>query len=146
MNSTAGTAVIDSPETGKEVTREGAKGTMGEVTREGAKDYRMTVTPRSAGACTVDVRGQDVGAGRVGGGGEDAAPTEADLFAAALAACLAAYAGAESRERGLDPSRLRIDAAFTVPDTGPADLSALRVRILEGLGPEQREQLARCVC
>jgi hypothetical protein len=139
MNSTAGTAVIDSPEM--------AKGITNEVTRETAKDYRMTVTPRSVGACTVAVRGQEAGAGRALGH-EDGAPTEADLFAAALAACLAAYAGAESRERGLDPSRLRIDAAFTVPDTGPADLSALRVRILphEGFGPEQREQLARCVC
>jgi uncharacterized OsmC-like protein len=91
----------------------------------------MTVTHVSGDAYTIETRGglqvrvdQPTDAG-----GADTGPTPTELFVAALAGCVAFYAGRYLRRHGLDPKGLRVDASFTMATDSPARVASVRLRL-----------------
>ena len=61
-------------------------------------------------------------------GGADAAPTPTELLVAALATCVAFYAGRYLTRHGLDRDGLRVTAEFTMAADRPARVGAIRLR------------------
>ena len=94
----------------------------------------------------IDVRGHQLFADQpLEDGGEDSAPTPTELFAAALASCVAFYA-----ERFLRRNHLATDGLLVSCDyewaSGPHRVGALEVRIdAPSLPPERREAFERVV-
>ncbi len=76
-------------------------------------------------------------------GGEDAAPTPTELFVAALASCVAFYAGRYLVRHGLERHGLRVTAEFVLAADRPARVGAIRLRILVpgGIPAERRAAL-----
>lgn len=69
----------------------------------------LTVAYAGGDRLRISVRGHDVYADQpVEDGGADTAPTPTELFAGALAACIAFYAERFFRRHGLDPSALTV--------------------------------------
>lgn len=62
-------------------------------------------------------------------GGADAAPTPTELLVAALATCVAFYAGRYLTRHGLDRDGLRVTAEFTMAADRPARVGAIRLRV-----------------
>jgi putative redox protein len=63
-------------------------------------------------------------------GGQDAAPTPTELLVAALASCVAFYAGRYLIRHGLDRDGLRVTAGFTMAADRPARVREVRLRIV----------------
>ena len=75
-------------------------------------------------------------------GGTDAAPTPTELLVAALASCVAFYAGRYLDRHGLDRDGLRVAAEFTMSTGKPARVAAIRLRLTApGLPAERRAGL-----
>jgi putative redox protein len=62
-------------------------------------------------------------------GGADAAPTPTELLVAALATCVAFYAGRYLERHSLDRDGLRVTAEFTMAADRPARVGAIRLRV-----------------
>ena len=62
-------------------------------------------------------------------GGADAAPTPTELLVAALATCVAFYAGRYLARHGLDRDGLRVTAEFTMAADRPARVGTIRLRV-----------------
>jgi putative redox protein len=72
-------------------------------------------------------------------GGQDSAATPTELLVAALASCVAFYAGRYLLRHGLDRSGLAVNAGFTMAEDRPARVSDVRLRIsVPGGVPAQR--------
>jgi putative redox protein len=76
-------------------------------------------------------------------GGQDAAPTPTDLLVAALASCVAFYAGRYLIRHGLVRDGLRVTAEFTIAADRPARVLEIRLRIVVpgGVPAERRAAL-----
>lgn len=79
----------------------------------------------------------------VSAGGEDAAPTPTELLVAALASCVAFYAGRYLVRHGLERDGLRVTAEFVMAAGRPARVGAIRLRLLVpgGMPAERRAAL-----
>jgi putative redox protein len=88
----------------------------------------------------VTVRGHAVLADQpVRDGGQDTGPTPTELLVAALASCIAFYAGRYLLRHDLDRSGLAVTARFTMAGDRPARVGDVRLRICVPAGvPEQR--------
>ncbi|MGO8960170.1 MAG: OsmC family protein [Streptosporangiaceae bacterium] len=76
-------------------------------------------------------------------GGQDAAPTPTELLVAALASCVAFYAGRYLTRHGLARDGLRVTAGFTMAADRPARVREIRLRIVVpgGFPAERRAAL-----
>ncbi|MGE5827106.1 MAG: OsmC family protein [Micromonosporaceae bacterium] len=76
-------------------------------------------------------------------GGDDSAPTPTELFVAALATCVAFYAGRYLSRHGFDRDGLAVTAEFEMANDRPARVAAvqLTVRVPASLPPERRAAL-----
>ncbi len=76
-------------------------------------------------------------------GGQDAAPTPTELLVAALASCVAFYAGRYLVRHGLERDGLHVTAEFTMATDRPARVGAIGLRILVpgGVPAERRAAL-----
>lgn len=104
----------------------------------------MTVTHVSGDAYDIGMRGghqvrvdQSADAG-----GTDSGPTPTELFVAALAGCVAFYAGRYLRRHGMDPQGLRVDASFTLADDSPARITSISLRLTPPDGLTVQQQAA----
>jgi len=92
----------------------------------------------------VDVRGHRVRTDQpTDAGGDDSAPTPTELFVAALATCVAFYAGRYLSRHGFDRDGLGVTAEFEMATDRPARVAAVRltVRAPASLPPERRAAL-----
>ena len=92
----------------------------------------------------VDVRGHRVRTDQpTDAGGDDSAPTPTELFVAALATCVAFYAGRYLSRHGFDRDGLGVTAEFEMATDRPARVAAVRltVRAPVSLPPERRAAL-----
>jgi uncharacterized OsmC-like protein len=73
------------------------------------------------------------------GGGQDAAPTPAELFVASLATCVAFYAGRYLTRHGYSRDGLAVSAGFDMASDHPARVSGIHllVRVPDSLPPER---------
>ena len=73
-------------------------------------------------------------------GGADAAPTPTELLVAALASCVAFYAGRYLVRHGLDRDGLRVSAEFAMAADRPARVRAIQLRVIVpgGIPAERR--------
>lgn len=80
-------------------------------------------------------------------GGTDTAPTPVELFAAALASCVAHYAGRYLRRHGLPEDGLSVECAFEMAGDRPARVERIRLatRLPDGFPPERRAALLAVV-
>jgi len=76
-------------------------------------------------------------------GGQDAAPTPTELLVAALASCVAFYAGRYLVRHGLEREGLHVTAEFTMAADRPARVGAIGLRIVVpgGVPAERRAAL-----
>ncbi len=76
-------------------------------------------------------------------GGKDAAPTPTELLVAALASCVAYYAGQYLVRHGLEREGLHVTAEFTMAADRPARVGAIGLRIVVpgGVPAERRAAL-----
>ncbi len=76
-------------------------------------------------------------------GGQDAAPTPTELLVAALASCVAFYAGRYLVRHGLERDGLHVTAEFAMAADRPARVGAIRLRVLVpgGVPAERRAAL-----
>jgi putative redox protein len=76
-------------------------------------------------------------------GGQDAGPTPTELFVAALASCVAFYAGRYLTRHGYSRDGLAVSAGYDMAGDRPARVSGIRltVRVPAGLPPERRAAL-----
>lgn len=63
-------------------------------------------------------------------GGSDAAPTPTELLVAALASCVAFYAGRYLVRHGLDRDGLRVSAEFAMAADRPARVRTIQLRVI----------------
>ena len=92
----------------------------------------------------VNVRGHHVRTDQpTDAGGDDSAPTPTELFVAALATCVAFYAGRYLSRHGFDRDGLGVTAEFEMATDRPARVAAVRltVRAPVSLPPERRAAL-----
>ncbi|NUP53811.1 MAG: OsmC family protein [Catenulispora sp.] len=71
-------------------------------------------------------------------GGSDTAPTPTELLAAALASCVAFYAGRFLDRHGFSRRGLRVVTSFTMAEDRPARIAALAVTVTAPSLPEER--------
>ena len=76
-------------------------------------------------------------------GGADTAPTPTELLVAALASCVAFYAGRYLVRHGLERDGLRVSADFTMAADRPARVGAIQLRVVvpAGVPAERRAPL-----
>lgn len=92
----------------------------------------------------VNVRGHRVRTDQpTDAGGDDSAPTPTELFVAALATCVAFYAGRYLSRHGFDRDGLGVTAEFEMANDRPARVAEVRltVRAPASLPPERRAAL-----
>ena len=88
----------------------------------------------------VDVRGHRVRTDQpTDAGGDDSAPTPTELFVAALATCVAFYAGRYLSRHGFDRDGLGVTAEFEMATDRPARVAAVRLTV----GVRRDDQLER---
>lgn len=106
----------------------------------------IKVTSAGGDRLRISVRGHDVYADQpVADGGDDTAPTPTELFAGALAACVAYYAERYLRRHGLDAAGLAVTCDYTWGES-PHRVAAFDVAVdVPGLPAERREALTRVV-
>ena len=102
---------------------------------------RVAVRHVAGDAYAISVRGHAVLVDQpVRDGGQDSAPTPAELLVASLASCVAFYVGRYLLRHGLDRSGLAIAADFAMADDRPARVGDVRLRIsVPGGTPAQRQ-------
>ena len=90
----------------------------------------LSVEPVGGDAYRISVRGHTVLVDQpTGDGGDDRGPTPTELLIAALAGCVAYYAGRYLARHGLPTDRLRVDADYEMAADRPARIAAIRVRL-----------------
>ncbi|MFY1649856.1 OsmC family protein [Solwaraspora sp. WMMB762] len=78
----------------------------------------------------VQVRGHQIMVDQpVSGGGSDSAPTPVELFVAALASCVAYYAGRYLIRHGLSRDGLAVGARYVMAADRPARVAAVRIEL-----------------
>lgn len=78
----------------------------------------------------ITVRGHRVRVDQpTGSGGADHAPTPTELFAGALAACVAFYAGRYLIRHGFDRDGLRVRSDFVMATDRPARVATIRISV-----------------
>ena len=119
-----------------------------------------TLPPRTGGAGQLDVRylaGESYETGVRGhrirvdqpaeDGGADTAPTPTELFVAALATCVAFYAGRYLTRHGYSRDGLAVSVSYDMATDRPARVSGIRltVRVPADLPAQRRPALAAVV-
>ncbi|MFG2043751.1 OsmC family protein [Dactylosporangium sp. NPDC048998] len=88
----------------------------------------MRVEPRTGEAYEIAVRGHRILVDQpTDAGGTDLAPTPTELFVAALASCVAFYAGRYLTRHGYSRDGLSVDAGFEFAADRPARVAAVRL-------------------
>jgi uncharacterized OsmC-like protein len=80
-------------------------------------------------------------------GGQDSAPTPTELFVAALATCVAFYAGRFLTRHGYSREGLAVSVGYDMASDRPARVSGIRltVHVPAGLPPQRRAALQAVV-
>ncbi|ROO59697.1 putative OsmC-like protein [Micromonospora sp. Llam0] len=99
-------------------------------TRRPAEQPRLTVRHVDGERYAVQVRGHQLVVDQpVSGGGSDSAPTPVELFVAALASCVAYYAGRYLVRHGLSRDGLAVGARYVMAADRPARVAAVRIEL-----------------
>ena len=115
-----------------------------EAGTSGSPAGRVAVRHVAGDAYAISVRGHSLLADQpVPDGGQDSAATPTELLVAALASCVAFYAGRYLLRHGLDRSGLGVTADFTMADDRPARVRGvqLRISVPAGMPPKRRDAL-----
>jgi uncharacterized OsmC-like protein len=107
-------------------------------------DAAVTVDVVGGDAYRIEIRGHTLVVDQpVDAGGEDRGPTPTELFVAALAACVAFYAGRYLSRHGVANDGLRVSAAYDMATDRPARVVAVRLRLVvpDGLPDDRRSAL-----
>ncbi|MDG4770646.1 OsmC family protein [Solwaraspora sp. WMMD792] len=95
-----------------------------------AKQPGLTVRHVDGERYAVQVRGHQIVVDQpVSGGGSDSAPTPVELFVAALASCVAYYAGRYLVRHGLSRDGLAVGARYVMAADRPARVAAVRIEL-----------------
>lgn len=95
-----------------------------------AKQPGLTVRHVDGERYAVQVRGHQIMVDQpVSGGGSDSAPTPVELFVAALASCVAYYAGRYLVRHGLSRDGLAVGARYVMAADRPARVAAVRIEL-----------------
>ena len=113
-----GQAAVAEREAGPGVVSEGPADRI-EVAHAGGESY--AITTRGLAMLTDQP---------ASAGGADAAPTPTELLVAALASCVAFYAGRYLVRHGLDRDGLRVSAEFAMAADRPARVRAIQLRVI----------------
>jgi putative redox protein len=108
----------------------------------------LSVTHQTGDRFQLQVRGHRLTCDQPSAdGGGDQGPTPTELFVASLAACVAFYARRFLVRHDLDPTGLRVEAAFTMSPDRPARVDTITVRLLlpQPLAPNRRRALLAVV-
>ncbi len=99
----------------------------------------ISVAPAGGRAYEITVRGHGVLVDQPAeAGGEDRGPQPIELFVAALAACVATYAGSFLRRDGIDAAGLRVECEYELAER-PARVGVIRIRVVPPAGlPDDR--------
>jgi uncharacterized OsmC-like protein len=90
----------------------------------------VAVEPAGGDAYRISVRGHSILVDQpIDAGGEDRGPTPTELLVAALAGCVAFYAGRYLARHGLPTDTLRVDADYDMAADRPARVAAIRIRL-----------------
>jgi uncharacterized OsmC-like protein len=101
-----------------------------ETRTEGEPAGRVACRHVTGDAYAISVRGHTVLVDQpVRDGGQDTAATPTELLVAALASCVAFYAGRYLLRHGLDRAGLSVTADFTMADDRPARVGGVQLRI-----------------
>jgi len=104
----------------------------------------IRVRPIGGHGYEIAVRGHRVVVDQpVDAGGEDRGAQPLELFVAALAACVATYAGSYLRRHGIDGAGLSVSCDYDLAADRPARVGSIRVlvRLPEGVPAERRAPL-----
>lgn len=105
--------------------------------------HELTVEHTGQNRFTVEIRGHEVGVDQPrAGGGSDTAPTPTELFAAALASCVAYYARRYLTRHNLPDRGLAVTASYTMAER-PIRIGTVSVRVAvpDSLTEDQRRAL-----
>jgi len=104
---------------------------------------RLEVRYLAGESYAIDVRGHEVLVDQPPPHGTDVAATPTELFVAALASCVAFYAGGYLTRHGVCRAGLRVAAEFEMATDRPARVSRVRLRLSvpPGLPAERRAGL-----
>ena len=90
----------------------------------------VSVEPAGGDAYRISVRGHTVLVDQpTDAGGDDRGPTPTELLVAALAGCVAHYAGRYLTRHGLPTDTLRVTADYDMATDRPARVVAIRLRL-----------------
>lgn len=90
----------------------------------------MEVSPVCGESYEIAIRGHRIVVDQpLEHGGDDTAPTPTELFVAALASCVAFYAGRYLTRHGYDRTGLTVAADFVMGDGRPARVGAIRITV-----------------
>jgi uncharacterized OsmC-like protein len=94
------------------------------------QDGAVTVVAAGGDAYRITVRGHTLLVDQpADAGGDNRGPTPTDLFVAALAGCVAFYAGRYLARHGVATGSLRVSAEYDMAADRPARIAAVRVRL-----------------
>lgn len=111
---------------------------------DGSPDRAVAVVAAGGDAYRISVRGHTLLVDQpVDAGGDDRGPTPTDLFVAALAGCVAFYAGRYLARHGMATDSLRVSADYDMATDRPARVAAVRLRLAvpEDLAQQRRPAL-----
>jgi uncharacterized OsmC-like protein len=110
---------------------------------EGERDAAVTVDAVGGDAYRIEMRGHTLLVDQPVAGGDDRGPTPTELFVAALAACVAFYAGRYLSRHGMANDGLRVSTDYDMATDRPARVVAVRVRLVvpDGLPDHRRSAL-----
>jgi uncharacterized OsmC-like protein len=96
----------------------------------GGRDGAVAVTAAGGDAYRITVRGHTLLVDQpTDAGGNDHGPTPTELFVAALAGCVAFYAGRYLARHGATSDGLRVSAEYDMATDRPARVAAIRIRL-----------------
>jgi putative redox protein len=111
---------------------------------DGRQDEAVAVVGAGGDAYRITVRGHTLLVDQpIDAGGDDRGPTPTDLFVAALAGCVAFYAGRYLARHCVATDRLRVSAEYDMATDRPARIAAVRIRLAapEDLAEQRRSAL-----
>jgi uncharacterized OsmC-like protein len=114
------------------------------TTEPAGQPAAVRVRPIGGHGYEIAVRGHRVVVDQpVDAGGEDRGAQPLELFVAALAACVATYAGSYLRRHGIDGAGLSVSCDYDLAADRPARIGSIRVlvRLPEGVPAERRAPL-----